>query len=154
MIDCQPGQPILPCPIMTAASTGTPPQRRLFRVMQKDQATDHPLCGNGSCQLGARVGVDIRPDDDNQVHPGRGGLSVTPDDPKHLPLHFRPKQLGGNGRLPVFQIECNQLGSSLQYRSDPQKPHAHGFIEPAKMMALSCYQAALAATQNRWSLVP
>jgi hypothetical protein len=39
-----------------------------------------PLVGTGDAMLGARVPIDIKTDLDGLVHPGRGGMSVTPDD--------------------------------------------------------------------------
>lgn len=126
---------------------------QIFRVMQTD-GTDRPLCGTGNCQLGARVGTDIRVDIHGQVHPRTGGISVTPNDPKLLPPHLRPERFGGIGRLPLFQLDETQLGPSLCYRPDPKRPDVHGFVEPGTMMILSFYQAALAATAQDWRLVP
>lgn len=98
--------------------------------------------------------MDIRPDPASHVHPGRGGMSVTPDDPSRLPPHFRPASLGGFGRLPVFGIKILHLGASLHYRPDPKKPRRHGFVEPSERMHLVDYQAALAATAPAWRQVP
>jgi hypothetical protein len=38
----------------------------------------------------------------------------------------------------------------LLFRPDPEKPTKHGFIEPAARMPGGEYQAALAATRDRW----
>jgi hypothetical protein len=122
--------------------------------MQMDKNTQRPLCGTGSSQLGARENIDIHPDDQGNVQPGKGGMSVTPDDPKRLPPHYRPQNLGGLGRLPVFSISEQQLGQDLVYRPDPKKPTQHGFIEPGMMMKQTLYQNALAKTEKDWSLVP
>jgi hypothetical protein len=52
---------------------------RLYRVMVVD-AAGRPICGDGDNMLGARVPIDIRPDAEGMVGPGRGGMSVSPDD--------------------------------------------------------------------------
>ena len=109
-----------------------------------------PTCGTGSCMLGARVPVDIKPDESGQVHPGGGGLSVTPHDPVRLPPHLRPISLGGFGKLPVFEVEEGDLGTQLRYRPDARKPDRHGQVEPALAMVLAQYQGALAATRAAW----
>jgi hypothetical protein len=117
--------------------------------MRKDKS-GRPLCGTGPKMLGARVPTDIAPDDQGTVSPETGGLSVTPDDPAFLPVHLRPKALGGQGKLPVFKIPVAALGALLAYRPDPKGPDRHGFIEPLRVMLLDAYQAALAATAPSW----
>jgi hypothetical protein len=97
--------------------------------------------------------VDIVPDERGQVRPESGGMSVTPDDPALLPVHLRPKTLGGQGKLPVFRIHVAALGALLAYRADPTRPDRHGFVEPIRVMLLDAYQAALAATPPRWAAI-
>jgi hypothetical protein len=120
--------------------------------MRSDE-TGQPLCGSESNMLGVRPGVDIRPDHVGQVLSGRGGLSVTPDDPKLLPPHVRPPRFGGKGKLPVFELPTASLGALLRYRPDAERPDRHGFVEPAAPVAFSDYQAALAASQSAWEAV-
>lgn len=103
--------------------------------------------------LGARVPIDIKTDPNGHVHPGRGGMSVTPDDPVRLPPHFRPVALGGFGKLPVFGIETSRLGETLSYRPDIKKPTRHGFVEPGAVMTIAAYQLAIAATAPVWQEV-
>lgn len=112
-------------------------------------ADERPTCGTGDYMLGARVGVDVKPDGENIVHPGRG-VSVAPDDPVHLPPHLRPETLGGFGRLPVFALEIVRLGPNLAYRSSRSKPDRHGEIEPNEPMQLADYQEALCMTGPDW----
>jgi hypothetical protein len=123
--------------------------RRLFRAMRKGEE-GFPSCGSGSSQLGVRPGADIPNGPDELVHPGTGGMSVTPDDPARLPPHVRPRWLGGQGKLPVFQLEFAALAPPLGVRLDPKHPERHAFVEPVSTMALNEYQAALCSTQALW----
>ena len=68
---------------------------------------------------------------DGLVHPGTGGMSVSPYDPGNLPEHRRPPEFGGTGRDPVWEHHSDQLGPDLQYRPDPHNPGGHGFVEPS-----------------------
>jgi hypothetical protein len=122
---------------------------RLFRAMREDDA-GKPRCGTEANVLGVRPG-EIELDVQGLVAGGRGGLSVTPDDPQRLPPHVRPpKFLGGRGKLPVFELSIESLGAKLSYRPDPKRPTDHGFVEPGVQMQLADYNAALAATQSAW----
>ena len=122
---------------------------QLFRAMRRN-SEGRPLCGTGDSMLGARVPIDVKPDPAGHVTPGKGGMSVTPDDPGRLPPHYRPIRLGGLGRLPVFQMAVSDLGGGLSYRPDAKKPDRHGFVEPASPMPLDEYQAHLAETKRAW----
>ncbi len=126
---------------------------KLFRAMRKDEA-GRPVCGSAGSMLGVRPNVDIPNDGTGAVKPGTGGLSITPDDPAHLPPHVRPPRLGGKGRLPIFEILRGAIGSSLTFRADPDHPVTHGFVEPAKVMVLADYQLALCNTGSSWKEVP
>ena len=123
-------------------------ERTYFRAMRR--GTDgRPICGATGARLGVRP-VDIETDDLGQVCPGRGGLSVTPDDPGRLPVEFRPEVLGGLGRLPVFSIRASQLGDSLGVRPDPRYPEQHAFVEPSLEMPFDRYQTELCETAPGW----
>lgn len=113
-----------------------------------------PVIGTGDAMLGARVPIDIKVDPDGHVHAGRGGMSVTPNDPALLPPHFRPVSLGGFGKLPVFGFEATGLGDKLSYRPDPKRPMKHGFVEPRAVMTIAAYQFAIATTAPLWQEVP
>lgn len=113
-----------------------------------------PLVGQTARTLGARPNVDLMVDGHGIVRPGAGGLSVSPNNPMHLPPHRRPPQFGGMGRDPVWQLWTGDLGEELAYRPDPRNPSGHGFIEPTRQMGFTAYQAALEATRERWHLVP
>ena len=95
--------------------------------------------------------MDIQKTPDELVHPGTGGMSVTPDDPARLPPHVRPRWLGGQGKLPAFfYLEFAALAPPLGVRLDPKHPERHAFVEPALMMTVDEYQAALCSTRGLW----
>jgi len=77
-------------------------------------------------------------------------MSVSPDQPAHLPDFRRPPELGGTGRDLVWFIHDHDLEHELRYRPDPDSPNTHGFIEPAFPMTLQVYQKALENSQGRW----
>jgi hypothetical protein len=133
------------------ASAQTVPTK-ILRAMRTDE-NRKPRCGSEPNMLGVRPNVDIRADAHGRVTGGQGGLSVTPDDPKLLPPHVRPQRFGGKGKLPVFELLIRDLGATLSFRPDPDRPERHGFVEPAKPMHLDEYQAALAASQPAWKEV-
>lgn len=123
----------------------------IFRTMlQRD--TGVPLCGSDDCMLGVRPGVDVHPDGGGLIHPGRGGMSATPNSPKGLPPHLRPESLGGFSRLPVFFTSVETLPRSLSYVPSQKKPERHGEVEPAVSTALDSFQRVLCATANLWRL--
>jgi hypothetical protein len=112
-----------------------------------------PEVGLSSRTLGVRPGRDVQAiNPADTVSPGAGGMSVSPDDPFHLPYIRRPPEFGGTGRDPVWELADSDLGPDLMYRPDPGKL-GHGFVEPVRVVALADYQAALAATQARWRKV-
>jgi hypothetical protein len=86
------------------------------------------------------------------IQPGHGGLSVSPDDPMHLPYFRRPPEFHGTGKDPLWKIETSMLGPDLVYRPDPADP-THGFIEPRRAMTFDDYQSAIAATCTSWRKV-
>ncbi|MFH1865038.1 MAG: hypothetical protein ABIK85_04075 [Candidatus Eisenbacteria bacterium] len=119
--------------------------------MRPDAADpSQPQCGPDARSLGARVPRDIEPDDKGNVHPGTGGMSVSPDDPRNLPQHRRPPSLGGTGKDPMFVIADVDLGASLVFRPDARNPGRHGFVEPASIVAVEAYQRALCDTAPNW----
>lgn len=115
----------------------------------KPDGDGSPRCGDTGATLGVRY-RDLAAGEDGLVHPGKGGLSVTPDDPLLMPEEFRPLALGGIGRLPVFEISEDALGASFSIRSDPKRPARHAFIEPKLPTPLQDYQRLLCATKPNW----
>ena len=125
----------------------------LFRGMRED-VDGLPLVVESARGLGARNPIDIESDTEELVRPGAGGMSVSPDSPANLPRHRRPPSWGGTGLDDVWAISASELGERLVYRPDPDKPQAHGFIEPVDAMTFGEYRTALAGTRPRWRPVP
>jgi len=125
----------------------------LYRSMRED--TDgFPVVGRGARMLGVRPGNNPTPDvpavaPSDPVIPGRGGMSVAPDDPMHLQGFRRPPSLGGTGPDPVWWIDSDDLGPELRFRQDST---THGLIQPCQTMTLLDYEEALAKTRSRWKL--
>ena len=129
-----------------ASSLPSVPARNLYRAMAADGGAPriHPN------HLGVRVGPgrDIQADNRGVVHPGTGGMSVTPDDPMDIHRHFRPRDLGGRGKRPVWLIPAALIADRLATRQDEPK---HWLVEPSTPMALAAYESALAETAPHWS---
>jgi hypothetical protein len=113
-----------------------------------------PMIGPTARTLGARPGSP--PEGDipivgGIVNPGTGGMSVSPSPSSNLPPHRRPPEYGGKGRDPLWECDTDDLdGAKLSYRSDPELPRTHGFIEPVRRMRFEEYQEALGATRSLW----
>ena len=122
----------------------------LYRGM-KDDGEGQPLCGPSARTLGVRLEGDLPIAEDETVKPGTGGMSVALGDPTNLRPHRRPKEFGGYGSDPVWEIDHEDLPESLTFRADPKDPSRHGFIEPIAGMKLSEYQEALATSRGFWS---
>ncbi|MBV9281414.1 MAG: hypothetical protein JOZ41_15140 [Chloroflexi bacterium] len=114
------------------------------------------VCSSARC-LGVRPGTgfatDVEVDANGYVHPGTGGMSVAPNNPRNLPEIRRPRALGGLGKDPVWCIGAGMLGDNLVYRADAANPSGHGFIEPARPMLFEDYQSSLIGTRQHWTLV-
>ena len=109
------------------------------------------MVGRSARALGVRVDgpfTDITVDSTGRVVPGRGGMSVTVDDPTQMPPARRPKWLGhGLSEDPLFRVSTTQLGDGLTVRIDRG---AHGLVEPDEARLLAEYEGLLAATRERW----
>lgn len=128
---------------------------KLYRAM-RTAPDGTPEVGPTARTLGVRPG-DRAPHNDvpavgsaDAVLPGFGGMSVAPDDPANLPRNRRPTALGGTGNDPVWEIDDADLGPDLRFNQD--RP-THGAVEPSRVMTLSEYEAALAATAGKWRRV-
>jgi len=119
----------------------------LYRGM-REAADGKPKCGATARTLGVRVPDDVAPDEEGRVHPGRGGMSVAPDDPMRLRAHRRPRALGGTGPDPVFSTVADQLGGALAVRLDGR---THALVEPNAPMDLPFYVRSLHSTRPLWT---
>jgi hypothetical protein len=123
----------------------------VFRSMI-EAADGLPEIGRSARKLGVRSGDHTTPDipavhSNDIVSPGDGGLSVAPDDPKHLPRHRRPASLGGFGADPVWVIDVSDLPIELAVILDSPK---HALVEALNSMSLADYEAALTQTRVKW----
>lgn len=119
-----------------------------------------PRFGESGRYLGARPSLpgrepdgDIPATEDGAVHPGTGGMSVSPPPVDNLPPHRRPPEYGGTGKDPVFELETDGLSGDLRYRPDPYSPARHGFIEPSRAMSFEEYRQAIFDTRILWRAV-
>jgi hypothetical protein len=87
------------------------------RLTPHPLALQAPMTKPSSNWLEGRIDIPNRPDE--RVHPGTGGMSVTPDDPARLLPHVRPRWLGGQGKLPVFALDFGLIAAPLGVRLDP-----------------------------------
>jgi len=113
----------------------------VYRAMTAAQ-DGHPQTGDTVRTLGVRSDGDIRdviPDEEGNVHPDNGGMSVNPR-PEDIPPWFRKRD-------PVWAFDTDSLPDALQYRQDAED---HGLIEPAESMALERYRETLAETREDW----
>jgi hypothetical protein len=146
---------------------------KVYRGMLNDGG--RPKLGESGDLLGVRtptdvlpgVRPDIIPDEDGNVHPMTGGMSVSPSVVK-LPPHRIPKRLRlsgvpdarGSDKLPYMlhvwamgegEFVEGQLAPGLYLRLDPQDPQ-HGLIEPDRIMRLEEYRRFVANTQQTWTI--
>jgi hypothetical protein len=128
---------------------------RVCRGMRED-SDGLPKLGPTTRTLGVRPDSlfgDIIVTKGGLVFPGTGGMSVSPWPPENIEEHRRPKEFGGTGKDPVWEMDTDDLPEELRYQSDPAKADVHGFIAPARWMHLSEYQRTLHGTRNLWTRV-
>jgi len=122
---------------------------RCYRAMKKAE-DDYPEVGVSSRTLGARPGLDLPIDSAGMVQPQTGGMSVTVNDPYKLPLVRLPRNMGGNGRDPLFWMGEERLPRLLSIRID--KGSCHAFVEPIEHCPFESYQQTLHGTRSDWRL--
>lgn len=122
----------------------------IYRAMKADP-DGHPLVVDTASGLGVRD-WEIDQDEGTAI-PETGGMSVAPDSPLILPRSFRPKELRGLGRNPVWELDVDDLGDALVYRPDPDDSARHGFVEPSRPMDMQEFRHALAETRLLWHRV-
>ncbi len=129
---------------------------KLYRAM-KMAADGLPEVGRTKRTLGVRPGDQapnndvqaIQPDD--PVIPGTGGMSVAPNDPRNLPRFLRPREFGGTGKDPIWEIDDADLPPELIFHQDRT---THGAIETKGETTLAVYESVLQSTRDKWRLVP
>ena len=119
----------------------------LFRAM-KSADDNLPVIGQYARELGVRPNIDIPVDNQGNVAPFTGGMSVTVDNVRHLPAHRRPSDFGGTGKDPVFSIKKEQLPDVLSSRQSGSRHHY--LIEPKYDCSFDQYQSNLYSTRPKW----
>jgi len=118
--------------------------------MKAEDRDSLPLVGKTARYLAVRPNVDVPVNEDGTVEPGTGGASVSPPPVTNLhPLRL-PREFGGLGKDPVFELETDELPRDLRYFPDPANPAGHGFIEPSRRMPFEEYERAMHATRALW----
>lgn len=115
----------------------------------REDSDGFPVVADTATGLGIRD-TDLDLDEQESIHPGTGGMSVSPGRAEHIPIEFRPPALGGTGRHPVWVVSQDRLGESLETRPDPDDPEKHWFVEPVRPMPMQQYREALWETREFW----
>jgi hypothetical protein len=129
----------------------------MYRVM-KEAKDGKPVVGRTGTSLGVRIPLDIKPDENGDVSPNTGGMSVSPSlytlPPLFVPvrLHALVPKARGSNHLRVWKMGAGPFDRSpvapgLELRPDSRK---HGTIQPDQLMTLLAYEDALAATRDQW----
>jgi hypothetical protein len=134
---------------------------RVYRSMKA--VGGKPLVGRQPHALGVRVEgehADVNPDNNDQVHPNGGGMSVAPS-LRLLLSHLVPRRLrdivpGARAKDDRFVWSMGDgdfvfapVAPGLHLRPDSER---HGVIEPSGSMELTAYEMALVATRDQWSV--
>lgn len=129
---------------------------RIYRSMTREG--DQPKVGPSARTLGVRPGIDVTPDPNGNVRPETGGMSVAPSwrvlPPWRIPKRLDSMVPGATGKdedacwsFGEGPFECSPVNDQLSFRPDSAD---HGLVEPAAIMNLDDFQAALAATRDEW----
>jgi hypothetical protein len=139
---------------MTAADDGLP---ELGRSARKLGVRPSPRGSDAASSFAAGRGpFDVFPDAEDNISPGTGGLSVN-GTVEGIPPWRRPSGLDaaayGPWRDAVFAVDPSALEPSalLVRPEEAALPLGHAFVEPVRRMALSVYEAGLAATRAAWT---
>ena len=144
------------------------PVPRIYRSMRAEGGK--PVLGSTSATLGVRVPdtlnasvePDIPLDDAGLVHPGTGGMSVSPS-PGHLPARRIPQRLrhrypkaAGSDKLMVWAMGDgpfvdDAITGNLRLRLDPENRN-HGFVEPAAPVLADAYVTNINLTRDLWEI--
>lgn len=114
----------------------------VFRAMHS--ADDGgPLVEPSARGLGVRADYDLPVDENGNVEPESGGLTVRPT-MKAIPRQYR------KDRFTVWKLDTDALPEALRHVEDNPK---HGSVEPAWAMSFDDYEAAIADTRSDWVAV-
>lgn len=136
-----------------------------FRPMKQDD-DKFPCVADNATGLGLRD-RDLKPDEEGQAHPGRGGLSVVSCidglrrrvakgkfPPTLVPerLHKRVPGAVGPTTLRVFRIgdgkfERGVLTERVTLEVDVDD---HGTVQPCSIMHITAFKAAIISTRPMW----
>jgi hypothetical protein len=130
----------------------------IYRGMHESDGK--PVIGDTKKKLGVVAAPasfpDVMPDANGNVHPpipsNSQGMSAAPTI-QDLPRFRRLTAWGGTEASPTFKvwrIDEADLGPDLVTLQDSV---AHVTIGPARPMSLAEFRAALANTQNKWTMV-
>ena len=139
---------------------------RIYRGMKEKGGL--PMLGSSGTSLGVRlpdaahpeIKPDLVPDSNGEVHPGSGGMSVSPSiatlPPHTIPRRLQPyyRDAAGKDTLRVWRLGDGSfvdgpLSDGLALRVDPTKV-THGYVEPAQSIRVNEYVAAVHRTREQW----
>jgi len=131
----------------------------IYRVMKRAE-DGGPAVGRSPTSLGVRIPQDISPDDQGNVAPALGGMSVSPrlvELPKFLVpkrlVHLLPSARGSNNnfvwRMGAGPFVAGAVAPGLLMQ--PDRP-GHGTVQPESVVPLPTYEAALVATRSEWAV--
>jgi hypothetical protein len=133
---------------------------QICRAMTIDSGK--PLVANTARGLGVRFGNgpndDMPVDERGNVHPGNGGMSVSPAwrDLEHHRIprrlkHLMPKATGSNKdacwKMGAGTFEDGLIANGLALEVDSAK---HGLVGTVAIVSKETYSLALAATRDAW----
>jgi len=97
---------------------------------------------------------DIFVNDDGNVRPYSGGMSVSPYDFNNLPSFKLSQKFGGTAKNPdpiwCINSALFVITGGLFFNPDIPVGATHGTVQPLYVMSLKSYQDHLAATQASW----
>lgn len=95
-----------------------------------------------------RENQDVFPDRNGQIFPGKGGMSIAPDDPTNLQPHRLPVEFDGKNKTDkLWRIYEDELPEGLNVDFDKR---GHGNLQPAEPMDLETYRRLLRETIDKW----
>ena len=135
---------------------------KIYRVMY--ESNSKPEVGTDRNKLGARLGIDVKPDAEGNIRPAGKGMSVNIC-PCQIPGVILPARLNdigikrgaiGNDALKVWSMGsggfvAGPIAAKLELLPDAKViPAYHGVVQPDSVISLDGYQDALADTKDAW----